>query len=311
MTRILIVVIAVLGLVGGSFAPCAAATAGQAGGAVAAPSPQEPQATPVPPAVRPVTVAAPRGYQVGVQDVLRIVVFDEPTLTGSVRVDNDGTFGFPFIGRVPARGRTLADIEADVTKRLSDGYVRHPQVSVEVEQYRSRSVFVMGEVRSPGKYPLSGEMALLEALVLAGGTNATASNQIVVLRATEPGADRQQPVLPDEENSAELVRVTISDLQSGKFKANVALEDGDTIFIPKAERFFVTGFVRSPGSYVWEHGMTVLQAISLAGGLTERGSNRRLKVIRILPNGQRKEVGVKLEDQLQAGDTIIVPQRLL
>ncbi len=272
-----------------------------------APGRQEPTS----PTATPSQVAAPRGYLVGVQDILRVVVYDEPSLSGTFRVDNDGTFTFPFIGRVAARGRILSEIEADIAKRLSDGYVRRPQVSVEMEQYRSRSVFVMGEVRSPGKYPLSGEMALMEALVLAGGTNATASNEIVVLRAKEPSADRQQPVLPDAQNTAELVRVSINDLQSGKFKANIALEDGDTIFIPKAERIFVTGFVRSPGSYVWERGMTVLQAVSLAGGVTERGSNRRLKVIRILPNGQRKEVGVKLEDQVHAGDTIIVPQRLL
>ena len=85
---------------------------------------------------------------------------------------------------------------------------------------------------------------------------------------------------------------------------------GTSIFVPKAEKFFITGQVRSPGAYVYERGLTVLQAISLAGGLNEKGSSRRIKVIRMV-KGKKTEQGVDLDDVIQPGDTLVIPQRLL
>ena len=100
--------------------------------------------------------------------------------------------------------------------------------------------------------------------------------------------------------------MNLRDIQAGTLSANVMIRDGDTIFVPRAERFYVTGHVRSPGAYVFEPNLTVLQAISLAGGLTDRGSNRGLRIIR-----NQKELDAKLTDIVQPGDTIIVRQRWL
>jgi polysaccharide export outer membrane protein len=105
-------------------------------------------------------------------------------------------------------------------------------------------------------------------------------------------------------------RVNFADLQLGRLAGNVTLMEGDTIYVPKAEKFFVTGQVRNPGAYTYERGLTVLQAISLAGGLTEKGSDRRLKVIRSA-NGKKTQQGVDLDDVVQPGDTLVIPQRLL
>ena len=116
----------------------------------------------------------------------------------------------------------------------------------------------------------------------------------------EPGAT------PDSRTT----RVNLTDLQSGKILNNVMLREGDTVFIPKAERFFVTGHVRTPGAYTYERGMTVLQAISLAGGLSEKGSDRGIKVVRLV-NGYKREITVKLTDVVQANDTLVIRQRLL
>jgi polysaccharide export outer membrane protein len=246
-------------------------------------------------------------YRVGPQDVLLVTVFDEPALTGKYTVDADGTFTFPLIGRIEAGGLALRAIQEALTIRLADGYIKKPQVRIEVEQYRSQSVFVIGEVRNPGKYPLSGRMTLIEALAQAGSTTAAASHEVLVIHAA---GDRQgdAPLLPDRASSADTVRVSIPDLQSGKLSQNVVLGDGDTIFVPKAETFFVTGYVKTPGSYVLQQGMTVLQALSLAGGVSERGSTKRLKVIRVV-DARKKEVSVELTDPVRAGDTIVVPQR--
>ncbi len=113
-----------------------------------------------------------------------------------------------------------------------------------------------------------------------------------------------------ERGDADVQRVNLREIETGRLSKNVTIRDGDTIFVPKAERFFVTGFVRTPGSYTLEPDMTVLQAISMAGGVTERGSGRRLRVSRVV-GGERKDFDAKPTDLVQPGDTITVKQRLL
>lgn len=246
-------------------------------------------------------------YVIGPQDVLSITVFNEPTLSGRFTVESDGSINYPLVGRVSVAGKTLRALQEDLTKRLSSGFLVNPQVTVLVEQYRSQSIFVVGEVRQPGKHTISGNMSLLEALSQAGGTTTTAGTEVIVRRPKDPGASTG-PVDPSDDSRSDIVaRVNLEDLQSGR-AANVTIRDGDTIFVPKAEMFFVTGYVRSPSSYVWEKGMTVQRAISLAGGITERGARGRIKIIRIV-NGQRKEVRVRMTDLVLPNDTIDVPQR--
>jgi polysaccharide export outer membrane protein len=246
-------------------------------------------------------------YVVGPADILRVIVFNEPQLSGAFRVENDGEFSYPFVGRVDAGGRTVADIATLLKLRLAQGYLRNPQVTVEVEVFRSQSVFVMGEVRTPGKYVLSGSVTLLDALAQAGSTTAAAGAEILILHPKDRRTSL--PVLPGT-GEAEIERVNLRDIEDGKLSRNVTIRDGDTIFVQKVDRVFVTGMVRNAGSYPLERNMTVLQAISTAGGISERGSNRRLKIVRIV-NNKRKEIDAKPTDIVQPGDTIVVPQRLL
>jgi polysaccharide export outer membrane protein len=252
--------------------------------------------------------AVPNDYIVGPQDVLKILVFDEPTMSGIFRVDADGTFQYPMLGRVQASGLKPRDIAEFLKMKLEDGYINRAQVTVDVEQFRSRSIFVVGEVRSPGKYPMTGNMTLIEALAAAGSTTPNASTEVLIVRPRNSTA--AAPLTPDQVDQANVSRVSLSDLQLGKLSENVALVEGDTIFIPKAEKFYVTGQIRTPGAYTYERGLSVLQAISLAGGLTDKGSSRRIKVIRNV-NGKKVEQGIDLDDSIQPGDTLIIPQRLL
>jgi polysaccharide biosynthesis/export protein len=256
----------------------------------------------------PASAGASGEYVVGTQDVLKVTVFDEPQLSGTFRIDADGTFTYPFIGRIKAAGESLRTVEGTLSKLLADGYVRRPQVSIEVEQYRSRSIFVVGEVRSPGKYALSGEMSLIEALAQAGSMTSAASTEVLILRSND--ARRDAALSPEAQGVANVTRVSLTDLQAGQLGQNVALREGDTIFVPRAEKFYVTGQVRSPGAFMFERGMTVLQAVSLAGGLTDRGSNRRIRIIRVV-DGRKTEISGKLTDTVQPNDTIVVRQRLL
>ena len=258
--------------------------------------------SPAPPSTR------PADYVVGPQDVLRITVFDEPTMSGTYRVDTDGSFQYPMLGRVPAAGSRVRDIEQMIKTKLEDGFVRRAQVTVDVDQFRSRSIFIVGEVRSPGKYPMTGQMSLIEALAAAGSTLPTASSEVLILRPRD--ANAAQPLTPDQVDQTNVHRISLADLQLGRLSENIAMQEGDTIFVPKAEKFFVTGQIRSPGAYTYERGLTVLQAISLAGGLTDKGSNRRIKVIRTV-KGKKTEQGIDLDDVIQPGDTLVIPQRLL
>jgi polysaccharide export outer membrane protein len=246
-------------------------------------------------------------YVVGPADLLRIHVLGEPQLSGVYRVENDGQFNYPFVGRVKAGGLTVAGVAQALKAGLANGYLRDPQVTVEVEQFRSQSVFVIGEVRTPGKYVLTGSVTLLDALAQAGSTTQSAGAEVLILhpRATASG----QPTLPGQ-GDADIERVSLREIEDGKLSRNVSIRDGDTIFVPKIDRFFVIGQVRNAGSYPLERNMTVLQAISTAGGISERGSNRRLKIIRIV-NNKRKEFDAKPTDIVKPGDTIVVPQRLL
>ncbi len=260
------------------------------------------------PAQQPAAPGAPAShdYIVGRQDVLNVTVFGEADISKRYTVDADGTIDFPFIGRVRAAGQTLRQVEDLLVKRLGAGFLVNPQVTVEIAEFRSQSIFVTGEVRAPGAYPIKGNMTIVEALALAGPTQ-TASNEIVIVRPKKPG-ETSGPLPPKDSDSAETTKVNIRDLQSGKLSLNLVLQPGDTVFVPRAETFFVTGYVRSPGSFVYEPGMQVLQAVALAGGLTERGSSRGMKILRIV-DGRQENVDVKMTDLVRPGDTIVVRQR--
>ena len=255
-----------------------------------------------------VTVAAqspPADYIVGPQDVLMVQVFDQQDLGGKYTVEADGTFSFPLIGRVTAGGLTLRKVESELRKRLADGYFTNPQVTVAVEQYRSRRVFVMGEVRNPGPVSLTGDMTLIEALARAGSTLPSASGDIAIVRGT---SGTSAPMLPGAGSENDIVRASIRELESGRRNQNVELRDGDTIFVPRADTLYVFGQVKNPGAYSLQTDTTILQALSLAGGVSENGAMNRIKVVRII-NGEKKEIKVKLTDRVQAGDTIIVAER--
>ena len=218
-----------------------------------------------------------------------------------------GTFTFPLIGRVKAGSLTLRAFERELKDRLADGYFRSPQVTVAVEQYRSQRVFVMGEVRQPGPVVLTGGITLIEALARAGSTLPTSSCEVSIVRAAQTTGEGG-PAMPGQDSATEVFRASIRDLQSGSLSQNIELRDGDTSFVPKAELVYVFGEVKNPGGYAVQKNTTVLQALSLAGGLTEHGAMNRIQVIRIV-NGQKVEARVKLTDVVRPEDTIIVPQR--
>ena len=240
-------------------------------------------------------------YVVGPADVLVITSYDQDDLSGRFAVENDGTFTFPMVGRVSVGGKTLREVEAALEALLVErGFFKNPEITVTVDQYRSQKIFVLGEVRKPGVYTLSGMMRLVEALALADSMLPTAGSEIVIIPASDRGTST---------GDKEVTRVDLDDLESGQISANMTLHDGDTILVPRAENVYVFGQVKNPGAYPRQQDdMTVLQALSLAGGVTDRGATGRIEIVRLV-DGERHEIEVDFGDQVLAGDTIIVPER--
>ena len=240
--------------------------------------------------------ARPSGeYVVGAQDKLAVAVFGEADLTRTVTVDADGTFDFPLIGRIKAAGLSVRAIEQELTRKLKDGLYVNPQVSIEIAEYRSQVVYVTGSVRTPGAVSLTGNLSVMEALARAGSPTADAGPYILI--------NRRRSAEPQDAQ-----RISMADLQSGRAQ-QIMLGDGDTIFVPKAETFYVTGYVKNPGPYLLGGEMTVAQAISLAGGVTERGSKSRMRITRTIDGKQVVLKDVKLADRVQPGDSVEVLPR--
>jgi polysaccharide export outer membrane protein len=259
--------------------------------------------------------AQPANYIVGPQDVLTITSYDQTELTGKFTVESDGSFTYPYIGRVNVGGMTLRGVEASLKKELAtQGFFKDAQITVAIEQYRSQKIYIVGEVRTPGAYPMSGNMRLVEALALAGSTLPTASGEAVVVHASSDSllvetarpADIDDPRNDDPDRVA---RVDLRELENGDLKQNVALRNGDTVFVLRAENIYVFGQVKNPGAYpLRQKNTTVLQALSLAGGVTDRGSTGRIQIVRIV-NGRKVELRAGLTDFVEPRDTIVIPER--
>ena len=260
------------------------------------------------------------GYRIGPGDILRVTVYGHDDLSQTVVVPPGGSFVFPLIGPVAASEATPAEVEGTITARLAKGLIREPRVSVVVQEYRSKVVYVVGEVTRPGTYPLAGDTSVVEILSRAGPLSSQAGGEVVIVRPVAP-VDR--PLLPNEVapassgapgngahgRAAEVLRVNVREIQSGRLEENLLLRPNDTVFVPEAERIFVTGEVRNPGAFPWSAGLTVRQAVSLAGGFTEDASTGSARVVRAA-GGQPQTIKIKLDEPLRPGDTVLVKAKL-
>jgi polysaccharide export outer membrane protein len=215
-------------------------------------------------------------------------------------------FTFPMLGRVKAGGLTVGQLQTELTNRLRDGYFNDPRVTVVMEDHKSQRIFLVGEVKSPGTYGLARSMTLVEALTLAGSTT-PASSGIVLVRRRADAAGPKVPITDLTEGVSE-IRVDLTALEAGVLAHNPVLRDGDTIVALRASPVFVFGHVGRPGEFMVGRDATVRQVVALAGGVTQRGSEGRIKIIRTT-GGAKHELKVNLDERVKPGDTIIVPER--
>lgn len=236
------------------------------------------------------------------RDQLAISVWNagvnETAYTGKFPVDADGTFEYPTVGRLKAVGLTAREVEADLKVRL-EKYLVSPQVTIEVEQTTTKKVVVNGQVTTPGALQFSGEMTLFEALTRAGSITDQAGDEAVIHR-------------PSAGETSTAIHVDLYLLFNGQqLTNNVTLQDGDIVIVPKAEPVFVTGFVQTQGPVQVKRNTTVLQVLAMAGGVSDRGSTRNIRIQRTV-NGKKTDIQVKNinTDVVKPGDTIVVSARI-
>jgi polysaccharide export outer membrane protein len=227
------------------------------------------------------------GDKLGVGDAVRVIVFQQPDMTTEARINDKGTIALPLVGEVKVAGLTAAEASSQIAGELKKGkYLKNPQVSVALTTLRSRQVSVLGLVARPGRYALDDTSTKLsDVIAAAGGVGPGGSETVIVMRNGQP-----QKV----------------DLLAKSF----TLQNGDTVQVERAPVFYIYGEVARAGAYRVEPNMTVMQAIAAGGGITPRGSERRLKLRRPAPDGKVAEQDAKLQDAIQADDVIYVKEAL-
>lgn len=224
--------------------------------------------------------------KLGVGDAIRVTVFQQPDLTTEARINERGLVAMPLVGEVKVAGLSQAEAATAIGESLKKGqYLKNPQVAVSLTTLRSKQVSVLGLVARPGRYALDDTSTnLSDVIAAAGGIGAGGAEIVTVLR---DGKEHKVNVLKPFE-----------------------LQGGETIHVDRAAVVYIYGEVTRGGAYPLVPDMTVMQAIAAGGGITPRGSERRLKLRRPSGNGKYVETDAKLQDRVKADDVIFVKEAL-
>jgi polysaccharide biosynthesis/export protein len=234
-------------------------------------------------------------YRLALGDTIRITVFQVPDLSLEARLTEAGVISYPLLGSVNLAGMTVAEAEQRIAKGLRDGnFVRQPQVTITLVQARGNQVSVLGQVGRPGRYPLeTGEVRLTDMLATAGGVAQGGSDLVVLV-----GMRNNQPY------RVEIDLPTV--FSPNRRGADVLLQNGDVVWVERAPTIYMYGEVQRPGAMRLERTMTVMQALASAGGLTQRGTMRGLRVSRKDTDGRTREIEPQLTDTLRPDDVVFV-----
>jgi polysaccharide export outer membrane protein len=248
-----------------------------------------------------------------------------------VRVNSSGGVTLPYVGTVPVMGMTATEVEEKVKTLLDGKYIKNPQVSVFVAEYRSQPVFVLGAVMRPGQYQITSSLQLVDAIALAGGLNTetAAGYAVIQRRGREQPAPAAQSTGPMDGQAArvaatsaspsvvsaqgkphETTRVDLRDLlDNGNLELNVPIQGGDVVQIPEKqlERFYVIGDVNRPGAYELptEDKLLVTQALAWAGGPLRTAKKSKGVLVRYDEKGGRQEMAINVDDIMKGKKTDI------
>jgi polysaccharide export outer membrane protein len=244
-------------------------------------------------------VAAEATDILGPSDTVRVTILQNPDLSTEGRLSAQGSLRMPLIGNIDLNGLST-DAAADrVAQRYQDGqFLKDPQVTVTIMQVRSRQVSVLGQVARPGRYAIDDTSTrVTDMLALAGG--------II------PGGDDVVTVVTKRDGQPKKFTINLVDMyRSADIDANVELVTGDMIFVQRAPVFYIYGEVQKAGAYRLDGNLNVMQAISLGGGITPRGTERGMKIHRRAADGSLAKIDVRPSDVIQADDVVYVSESL-
>lgn len=242
--------------------------------------------------------ASAADVQLGAGDVLKISVYGNPDLALETRVSEAGEITFPLVGNVALGGLSVSAAEKKLGGLLeSGGFLRKAQVNIIVTQLQSQQVSVLGQVNRPGRYPIEGKRSLMDMLAMAGGVSQDGGDAVSLIRKRNGKTTREIVDIVEMVRSADLNR-------------DLDVAGNDVIFVERAPRFYIYGEVQRPGAFRLERSMTVLQALSVGGGLTQRGTERGIRIKRRDEAGKLEVINARHDDLLQVDDMVYVQESL-
>lgn len=234
----------------------------------------------------------------GPGDLLKIFVYGHPDMTTESKVSENGNITFPLLGEILVDGLTPSAAEKKIANLLeSRDILRNPQVNIFTASLQSQMISVLGYVRNQGRYPIDGKRSLTEILAMAGGIIPEGGDLITLIRSN--GEQFFKEVI----DVSEMVR-------SGDLSRDIHVRSDDLVYVERANRFYIYGEVQRAGTYRLERNMTVIQALSVAGGLNPRGTERGLRVQRRDSDGNLKVLSVKSSDLVEPDDVIYIKESL-
>ncbi len=246
-----------------------------------------------------VSFSSAQDYLVGSGDILKITVYDNDDLTTTVRVSGEGTIVVPLLGRIKVDNLSIPQISKKLNNLYADGYLVNPQVNVFIQEYRGQKVVILGQVNQPGIIELQGTTTLLELISQAGGLTANAGDKAIIKR---------KEIKSNEKRPRVITINLIALIEKGDISKNILILDGDNIYIDRAGLFYVTGEVARPNAYRLNENTTVLKAITLAGGYSERADKTKTKIHRKIDGKTKIITSVKPDTQVLENDILVVPE---
>jgi polysaccharide export outer membrane protein len=246
----------------------------------------------------PETAKAGVAYIIAPADSVTVAVVDQPDLNFQARVDGDGQIDFPHLGRVKLATLTQTQAAAAIASGLKKArLVVNPQVIVTVTGF-GQQVSVLGQVGTAGVYPIDRELRITDILARAGGIRTDAAASYIVVLSTGPDGKPAKQQIDTEKL-----------LTGADPSLNQLVSNGETIYVPPAPVYYLSGFVNKPGAYPMLHlPLTVEQAILAGGGVRDTGAEGRVRIRRTDDKGVTQDFRANLDDKVQANDTLIVPE---
>jgi polysaccharide export outer membrane protein len=238
-------------------------------------------------------------YRIGSGDVVRINVYQNPDLAIETRVTEAGLISYPLLGSIRVGGLSVTATEKLIADGLRSGnFVKQPQVTLVVTQVRGNQASVLGMVNRPGRYPIEvADMRLTDLLAMAGGTAVNGSDMVVVTGTREGKPFRAEVDMP-------------SVFATGGTGKDMLINNGDSIWVDRQPLVYIYGEVQRPGPMRVERGMTVMQSLATGGGLTQRGTQKGIRIHRKAADGKVQVLEPVLDDKVQDGDVVYVRESL-